>query len=87
MFGSKIPKEEIVYFCQIIIVYTVIITAIVNLSLGEEQRDLWITLLSSAIGYLLPNPRLVQNERILLDPTKQREHAPVPDELHEFVQG
>jgi hypothetical protein len=86
MFGNKIPKEEIVYFCQIIVVYTVIITAIINLSLGKEPSELWITLLSSAIGYLLPNPHLGQSERILLDTSEQRESSSISDELNELVQ-
>jgi hypothetical protein len=88
MFGSKVPREEIVYLCQIIGVYTIIITSIVNLSIGGRERtELWITLLSSAIGYLLPNPRLGQNERIVLDTPKQRKPSPVSVELNKLVQN
>ena len=58
LFGNKIPKEEIVYFCQVVIVYVVVITSIVNLSLENGSSELWISLLSSAIGYILPNPSL-----------------------------
>lgn len=56
--GNKIPKSEIVYFCQMIVVYIIIITSIVNLSLKNGSSELWISLLSSAIGYILPNPSL-----------------------------
>jgi hypothetical protein len=56
--GSKLPKLEIVYFCQMIVVYVIIVTSIVNLSLQNGKNELWITLLSSAIGYALPSPTL-----------------------------
>ena len=56
--GSKLPKSEIVYFCQMIVVYVIIATSIVNLSLQNGKNELWITLLSSAIGYALPSPTL-----------------------------
>ncbi len=56
--GSNIPKSEIVYFCQIIIVYIIAIAAVVNLSMGNALTEVWISLLSSCIGYILPNPKL-----------------------------
>jgi hypothetical protein len=56
--GGKLPKSEIVYFCQMIVVYVIIVTSIVNLSLQNGKNELWITLLSSAIGYDLPSPTL-----------------------------
>jgi len=58
LMGSKLPKSEIVYFCQMIMVYVIIVTSIVNLSLQNGKNELWITLLSSAIGYALPSPTL-----------------------------
>ena len=30
--GTQVPQAQIVYFCQMIIVYVIIITAILNLS-------------------------------------------------------
>ena len=55
--GNKLPKSEIVYFCQMIVVYVIIVTSIVNLSLQNGKNELWITLLSSAIGYAYQVPR------------------------------
>ena len=49
------PKAEIVYFSQMLIVYVIIITSITNLSLQNGSTELWISLLSSCIGYALPN--------------------------------
>ena len=56
--GSNVPKSEIVYFCQMFIVYIIIITSVVNLSIQNGSSELWISLLSSCIGYALPSPKL-----------------------------
>ena len=49
LLGKKLPKSEIVYFCQMIVVYIIMITSIVNLSLQNGSKELWISRLSSAI--------------------------------------
>ena len=58
LLGTRVPQTEIVYFCQIIIVSAIIITSIINLSLQNGSSELWISLLSSCIGYVLPSPKL-----------------------------
>ena len=58
VFGSSLPRAEIVYFCQISIVFVIIVTSITNLSLNNGNSELWISLLCSAIGYALPSPTL-----------------------------
>ena len=35
LFGAECPKEEIVFFCQVIILYTVIVASIYNLTVGH----------------------------------------------------
>jgi hypothetical protein len=56
--GRKVAKSETVFFSQIIIIYIVVITCIVNLSLERGNSNLWTALLSSSLGYLLPNPKI-----------------------------
>ena len=58
IFGRECPKEEIVFLCQVIILYTVIVVSIYNLTVGHGDSTLWTALLSSSLGYLLPNPSL-----------------------------
>ena len=58
LLGKRLPKSEIVFFSQVILIYIVVVTAIVNLSVYKDNNRLWISLLSGALGYLLPNPRL-----------------------------
>ena len=52
-------KRNLFFCCQIILLYVVVVAAIVNLSyppLAESRSALWISLLSSSIGYILPHP-------------------------------
>ena len=71
--GHTVSKHQIVFFTQVILVYIVVIASIVNISLGIADQNIWVILLSSAIGYLLPSPSL-KNERILPQPSEQ--HTP-----------
>ena len=63
--GRSVPKVEVVFFTQIIIIYVVILTCIVNLSLGNGDSNLWTALLSSSLGYLLPNPSVKRQKLVL----------------------
>jgi len=64
--GFRVPKNEVVFFSQIVILYIVIITCIINLSISHPLSELWVGLLSSSIGFLLPNPT-IKERRILLN--------------------
>ena len=52
------PKNQVTYWTQILVVYTIIVTAIVHLSIQSPDKELWLVLLSSSTGYILPNPGL-----------------------------
>ena len=61
-FGNRVPREEMVFVCQISVVLIVVVASIYNLSVGtRDQSELWTALLSSCLGYILPNPRLKPN--------------------------
>ena len=51
--GKDIPKSEIVFFSQIIAIYFVVEFSIYTITAGNQNTNLWITLLSSCLGYLL----------------------------------
>ena len=61
LFCTECPKEEIVFLCQVVILYTVIVISIYNLTVGHGDSNLLTALLSSSLGYLLPNPTLRRN--------------------------
>ena len=60
--GRRVPRSELVYLCQVIIIYTIIIISLYHLSQQRDDRELWTALLSSSIGYLLPNPKIKHHE-------------------------
>lgn len=65
---GKLPKEEVIYCCQIIVLYTVIIACLINLSLGSSQDSLWASLLSGSVGYILPAPKIQKKKDVSLLP-------------------
>ena len=69
VFRRSIPRSEITFFSQVIIIYIVIVTCIVNLSVGNGDSNLWTALLSSCLGYLLPSPSIRKDKMSrIIDP-------------------
>ena len=61
VFGRRASKSPIVFVVQSILIFIVIISSIVNLSIkahDDPNSKLWIILLSACIGYYLPNPSM-----------------------------
>lgn len=57
--GKLMPRPEIVFICQMLVIYVVIGVSLFNLTSGDDKDGkLWIALLSSCLGYMLPNPKL-----------------------------
>ena len=56
--GSRVPRAEIVYPCQIILILSIVFASIYNLTKEQGDQQLWTALLSSCMGYLLPNPTI-----------------------------
>lgn len=59
MFMQRIPKGQIAYLSQVILIYILVVTALINLTLYPSQDNkYWLVGLSSAVGYLLPGPKV-----------------------------
>ncbi len=59
LFGWEVSKSLIVFSFQVVLVYLVVVTSLYNISFQKNKdKELWISLLSSGVGYLLPNPTL-----------------------------
>ena len=56
--GNRVPKNQLNYISQIIVIYAIIATSIVHLSIQSQDCELWLILLSSSLGYILPSPGL-----------------------------
>ena len=55
---DRTVKNRFTFFAQIIVVYMIIVTSLVQISLRSPDKELWLILLSSSIGYILPSPGL-----------------------------
>ena len=55
---SPTASDLILFFAQVFAVYIVISISLYNLIKGDSNKELWISLLSSSVGYLLPSPIL-----------------------------
>lgn len=58
------PKSQITFFAQIIIIYIIILTAVINLSIENGDKTLWCTLLASCLGYILPAPSIKTSKSV-----------------------
>ena len=58
--NNSVPRSEVVFFSQIIIIAFIIVFSCINifLSVNCEETTIWVAILSSAVGYILPNPKL-----------------------------
>ena len=57
-FGRRIPRSEIVFLCQMVLIYVVVGVSLFNLTRGHGTDNLWVALLGSCLGYVLPNPSI-----------------------------
>ena len=64
IFGTECPKGEIVFLCQVVVLYTVIVVSIYNLTVGHGDSTLRTALLSSSLGYLFPNPSMKREDGV-----------------------
>ena len=53
---KKLKAEVVLFAVQVTVILIVICTCLVNLTIGNGNKILWTVILSSSIGYILPNP-------------------------------
>ena len=66
---TKAPKDEIIYCCQLAVAFTIIIVGLANITFTDNDTSLWSILVSGAVGYLLPNPKISTKDESLLPHT------------------
>jgi len=60
------PRQShiIVYISQVVLIYIVVLASMVNIALGSTLQ-LWMILLTSCLGYILPSPSLKIPKKLL----------------------
>ena len=56
---NSVCRISVATFCaQMIVVLILVVVSLYNLTMHHPHRDLWVSLLSTSIGLVLPNPQL-----------------------------
>ncbi len=50
--------DTALFLCQILVIFIVVCVSLINLSLQWGNQQLWTVVLTSCLGYIMPNPRL-----------------------------
>lgn len=56
--GSHVPREEIVFFCQITVISIVVLVSLVNLCLSNGPESYWSAMVGTGLAALLPSPKI-----------------------------
>ena len=73
------------YICQVVVIFSVIVACLINLTLNDDKAALWSSLLLLALGCMLPNPKLrrdVKQHQFLPSPSIQLQ-SPILSEQHD----
>ena len=57
----SLPSAEVVFFTQVCFIFILLSLSISKLSFynfGCEESAIWLSIVSSTVGYMLPNPKL-----------------------------
>lgn len=56
---ESIKKPDLILFSsQVLLIFIVVITSLINLSIGCDNPNFWTVVLTSCLGYIMPNPKL-----------------------------
>jgi hypothetical protein len=59
--------DVILFSVQVVSIFVVVCVSLANLTLYEKNIELWIMMITSILGYLMPNPKF-----------KRVKHQPIP---------
>lgn len=59
-FGKSCNRSLVVFLAQFLVIISILCCAIVRITLAKtcEETTVWIAILSSTVGYILPSPKL-----------------------------
>jgi hypothetical protein len=60
---KDVCKADLILFTvQVVIIFVVVCTSLINLTLGYGNQNLWTVVLTSSLGYVMPNPKIKIDE-------------------------
>jgi hypothetical protein len=64
MCGNPIRKSQALFFSQIVILYIIILSCLFNLSFKNGRSEMWLSLLCTCIGAILPHPKFHKSKLV-----------------------
>lgn len=55
--STRARPDVILFSIQVFVIVLVVIASLINLTYYKENINLWTMILTSCLGYLMPNPR------------------------------
>src|SRR5215471_9922711 len=71
--SDVIVRKSALCYAQVLAILIVIVACVINLSIGTETTELWASLLSGSLGYLLPSPKIRKKYGALLPNSTQQQ--------------
>ena len=58
--NKHLPRSEVVFISQCILVFILVLVSITCLAISKtcEETTVWVAILSSSVGYMVPPPKL-----------------------------
>lgn len=60
---SEVYKDELIFFSQIFFLLSVVIFSMVQIIRNVDNREIYFSLMSSALGVILPAPTMAREPR------------------------
>jgi len=60
---NNVCKADLILFSvQVALIFVVVCTSLINLTFGYGNQNLWTVVLTSSLGYVMPNPKIKIDE-------------------------
>jgi hypothetical protein len=59
---SSVYKSEVVFFCQILFLFTILIFSMVQITMKATNIEIYFSLISTIIGVLIPQPKMSKSD-------------------------
>jgi hypothetical protein len=59
---SSVYKSEVVFFCQILFLFTILIFSMVQITMKATNIEIYFSLISTIIGVLIPQPKMSKGD-------------------------
>lgn len=56
--------ENTLFFVQVLVIFTVVLAAVVNLTISADNQQLWTPILIGSLAYIIPNPQIANGVKL-----------------------